>query len=338
MEFVNNHRKLFYASTWLFLILTLFVAILPSNKNAADSVTLPGYEPLTAEAAAGKLVYIKNGCVTCHSQQVRNVDMDKMWGKRPSMAADYAGSKRISFWISNANLMGTQRTGPDLTNIGNRQPSKDWHLLHLYNPRIVEKSSIMAAYPWMFTLKARADSSDIVVNVPAEYLYGKKGVVVAKKEALDLVAYLQSLKQVELPDGSPDPLFLYKREKKETIAGVADTDNGLDGAALYAINCQSCHQANGEGLKGAFPSLKGSQVVLDDNSEVMVGIIMNGYNAREEYGVMPAVGTNSELTPEEVTAIMNHEKTSWGNNAKKVTVDEVKKIMDFIKIQSPENK
>jgi cytochrome c oxidase cbb3-type subunit 2 len=300
-------------------------------------VPLPGYKPLTAEEQDGRMSYINNGCVACHSQQVRNVDMDKMWGKRPNMAADYAGSKRISFWINSATLMGTERTGPDLTNIGVRQPSKDWHLLHLFNPRAVEKNSIMAAYPWLFTIKDKADSGEVVVNVPVEYLDGKSGVVIAKKEALNLVAYLQSLKQVELPDGSAAP-FLYKQEKKKTDAASGGNDGGLDGAALYTTNCQGCHQANGEGLKGAFPPLKGSSIVLDDNPEIFLGIIMKGYDAREEYGVMPAVGTNNNLTPEEVTAIMNHERTSWGNGAKKLSVDEVKKLMDFIKAQPPASK
>jgi cytochrome c oxidase cbb3-type subunit 2 len=337
MDFFNNHKKLFTTATWLFFILTLFVAVIPSVKNERDSVPLPGYKPLTAEEQDGRMSYINNGCVACHSQQVRNVDMDKMWGKRPNMAADYAGSKRISFWINSATLMGTERTGPDLTNIGVRQPSKDWHLLHLFNPRAVEKNSIMAAYPWLFTIKDKADSGEVVVNVPVEYLDGKSGVVIAKKEALNLVAYLQSLKQVELPDGSAAP-FLYKQEKKKTDAASGGNDGGLDGAALYTTNCQGCHQANGEGLKGAFPPLKGSSIVLDDNPEIFLGIIMKGYDAREEYGVMPAVGTNNNLTPEEVTAIMNHERTSWGNGAKKLSVDEVKKLMDFIKAQPPASK
>lgn len=335
MEFTHHHKKLFKAATWLFFILTLFVAIIPSNKNANDSVELPGSEPLTAEEQSGKLVYINNGCVACHSQQVRNVDMDKMWGKRPSMAADYAGSKRISFWVTNANLMGTQRTGPDLTNIGIRQSSKDWHLLHLFNPRAVEKNSIMPAYPWLFEIKEKPDSGDVVVNVPEAYLEGKKGKAIASKDALNLVAYLQSLKQVELPDGSTAPQFLYKKDKKTAAAIGGNSANAPDGAALYTINCQSCHQPNGEGLKGAFPPLKGSQIVLNDNPEIMVGIIMNGYNAREEYGVMPAIGTNNNLSAEDVAAIMNHEKSSWGNNARKVTVDEIKKIMDFLKLSTP---
>jgi cytochrome c oxidase cbb3-type subunit II len=92
---------------------------------------------------------------------------------------------------------------------------------------------------------------------------------------------------------------------------------------------------NGEGLKGAFPPLKGSKVVLDDNPELMVNIIMNGYNAREEYAVMPAVGTNNKLKPEEVAAIMNHERSSWGNNSRKVTAEEVKKLMETVKLAKP---
>ncbi|OAV84557.1 hypothetical protein PTTG_31193, partial [Puccinia triticina 1-1 BBBD Race 1] len=70
---------------------------------------------------------------------------------------------------------------------------------------------------------------------------------------------------VKLPDGSPTPEFLYKRQEKK-VAGTA-ADDAPDGAAIFAANCQSCHQANGEGLPGAFPPLKGSEVVLSDNLE-----------------------------------------------------------------------
>ena len=58
--------------------------------------------------------------------------------------------------------------------------------------------------------------------------------------------------------------------------------------------------------------------MLDDNPETMINIIMNGYTGRiqEGFGPMPAVGTNNNLSAEEITAIMNHEKSSWGNNGK----------------------
>lgn len=331
MEFFDNHKKLFGATFLLFAGLTILVAILPALHNQNNNAPLPGAGGLSEDAVKGKAVFIANGCVACHTQQVRNVDMDKTWGSRPSIAADYAGIHRTDLWRNTATLMGTERTGPDLTNIGIRQPSLEWNLVHLYNPRIVVKESVMPAYPWMFTIKEQPGKDDVVVNVPEAFLRGKTGKVVATPQALQLVAYLQSLKQAPLPDGRPTPEFLYKAEKKSVAEG--GKAQGLDGAALYATNCQSCHQANGEGLQGAFPSLKDSKIVLDDNPETMVDIIMNGYSGREKEGFppMPAVGTDNKLSAEEIAAIMNHEKTSWGNNAKQVTPEQVQKIMDAVK-------
>ena len=134
MDIFSNHKRLYTTATLMFLVLTILVAILPALNNQKNNHPLPGSEPLTAAQQAGKDVYIANGCVACHTQQVRNVDMDKMWGSRPSIAADYAGNKRMDTWRNTATLMGTERTGPDLTDVGNRQPSIDWNLVHLYNP------------------------------------------------------------------------------------------------------------------------------------------------------------------------------------------------------------
>lgn len=335
MELFDNHKKLFGTAALLFVGLTLLVAIIPALNNQRNNAPLPDAVLLSDQAVKGKALYIANGCVSCHTQQVRNLDMDKIWGERPGIAADYAGNTRTDIWRNTATLMGTERTGPDLTNIGTRQPSIDWNLVHLYNPRIVVKESIMPAYPWMFTFKKEPAKTDVIVGVPAEYLEGRQGKIVAGKEALYLVAYLQSLKQVKLPEGRAAPEFLYKREEKGQPGSAQAKE--LDGAALYTANCQSCHQASGEGLPGAFPPLKGSPVVLDDNPELMVDIIMNGYDARPNYGVMAAVGTNANLTAEEVAAIMNHEKTSWGNNARKMSAEEVKKLMEFVKLKATAN-
>ena len=328
MEFFDSHTKLFSAAFLLFLVLTLFVAIMPAINNDRNNAALPGEEMLSEEAVKGKALFIANGCVACHTQQVRNVEMDKMWGKRPSLAADYASNRRIDLWRNTATLMCTERTGPDLTTVGSRQPSKEWNLVHLFNPRIVVKESIMPAYPWLFEFKNEAENEDIVVSIPEKYSAGQ-GVLVAKREALQLVAYLQSLKQTDVPQGQAIA-FLYKKQQNITDESVT-VSSVADGDALYATHCQACHQANGEGLKGAFPALKGSPIVADDNPELMLNIIMNGYDARPEFGVMPAVGKNSDLKPEEVAAIMNHERGSWGNNARKVTPEEVQKLLDRIK-------
>ena len=333
MEFFDNHKKLFRTALGLFVGLTIVVAIMPAINNQENNAPLPGYEPLSQEAYLGKKSFIANGCVACHTQQVRNVDMDNVWGGRPGIPADYAGISRTDFWTNTATLMGTERTGPDLTNIGSRQPSLAWNLLHLYQPRAVVEKSIMPAYPWLFEVKNELGEKDVEVVVPDAYRKGISGRIVATQEALQLVAYLQSLKQTPLPDGKLPMEFLYKKKEIPVIVN-GNNANLPDGKLLYTNNCMSCHQANGEGLKGAFPSLKGSPIVLGNDLELFVNIIMLGYDARPEYAVMNAVGLDNNLTPEEVTAIINHEKTSWGNNAKTVTPEEVKKIMDFIKITS----
>ena len=335
MKFFNNHKNLFLTVAAFYIGLTILVAVMPALSNQKNNAPLPDALPLSAAAQRGKALYIANGCVGCHTQQVRNVDMDKMWGSRPGISADYADMHRQDFWRNTATLMGTERTGPDLTNIGKRQASKDWQLVHLYDPRIVVKESIMPSYSWLFEYREEPGKNDVVVNVPKEYLKGRTGKIVATQKALDLVAYLLSLKQTELPDGTPSPAFLYK-EKAKAASAEGGATPGLDGKALYATHCQSCHQENGEGLPGAFPPLKGSKVVLNDDPEIMVDIIMNGYTGRESegYGPMPNIGTMNNLTAEEIAAIMNHEKTSWGNNAKTVTPDQVKKLMEMVKAKA----
>ncbi|MFV0199267.1 cytochrome c [Empedobacter falsenii] len=329
MDFFNNHKKLFPSALAFFVFLTLIICILPAFKNEKINRPLPQSQPPTTEETHGKQVYIRESCVACHTQQIRNVDMDQVFGDRPSIAADYARNKRINFFQNTATLMGTERTGPDLTNIGKKQPSLEWQYSHLYNPRAVVPESVMPSYKWLFTTKDFLDEGEIEVNVPDEFRIGVKGKIVPTKDAKDLVAYLLSLQQVKLAEDVEPVKFLYKKEKKSN--GNSTDTNLPDGEALFGTNCASCHQANGEGLPGAFPPLKGSPIVMGDNLELYITIIMKGYDPRPEYASMPAVGDNASFTPEDVTAIINYEKASWGNSGKKVTVEEVKEIMDKIK-------
>lgn len=334
MSIFHDHKKLFSVAGALFVTLTFFVAIRPALVNQANNMPLPDAKPLVGDVMEGKKIYIAEGCMGCHTQQVRNVDMDKMFGSRPSIPSDYAGIHRTSVWINTATLTGTERTGPDLTDVGNRQPSKDWHLMHLFNPRSVVGESIMPSYEWLFEIKKNPGKNDVVVNMPAQFLGGREGKVVATKKALQLLAYLQSLKQTPLPDGVKPKLFLYKQEEKKLAGKTGGGATAAEGKVLYEANCQSCHQATGLGLPGAFPPLKSSPIVLGENLELYVDIIMNGYDARPEYATMAAVGTNMNFDENQVAAIINFERTAWGNNGKAVTPEEVKKIMDFVKIKA----
>lgn len=340
MNIFNDHKKLYPIAGLFFLLLTYLTAIMPALENQKENAPLPGTEALSGDALKGKHIYISEGCVACHSQQVRNVHMDKMFGKRPGIPADYAHIKRTDIWRNTATLMGTERTGPDLTDVGNRQSSKEWNLMHLFNPRSVVPKSIMPSYEWLFEIKEKADTNEIVLFIPEEFLYGKTGVVVPKKEAMQLVAYIQSLKQSPLPNEVEPMKFLYGNNENTSSqtssnAEVSTHQTEIDGKALYTQNCQVCHQENGEGLKGAFPPLKGSTIVNSEDLELYVNIIMNGYDASPSFGVMSAIGTNMNFNEHQIVAIINHERSSWGNNGKKVTPEEIKKILDFLKTKTP---
>lgn len=330
MDFFNNQSKLFPTALALFIGLALIICILPSIQSMQDYQPLPNSKPLTEQELHGKEIFIAEGCIACHTQQVRNVDMDQVFGNRPSIAADYARNKRMNVWQNTANLLGSERTGPDLTNVGSRQSSTDWQYTHLYNPRAVVPESIMPSYKWLFLVKPALETNDVEVKVPDKFRQGVDGKIVASQDAKDLVAYLLSLKQTELPKSIPPKEFLYKKEVKATASSGGS--NLPDGENLFNTNCATCHQATGEGVPGAFPPLKGNTVVNGEDLELYVTIIMKGYNGlAPAYGPMPPVGTTANFKPEEVAAIINYERSSWGNTGKSVTADQVKTIMDKIK-------
>ncbi|MGM0581001.1 MAG: cbb3-type cytochrome c oxidase subunit II [Bacteroidota bacterium] len=327
-NFHKDHKKLVITSLLVFVFLSTIIAIVPSYQMQ-DTEPLPQQEELSEEAIKGLKVYISEGCVACHTQQVRNIEMDKVWGSRPSMPSDYYYSKqRMNTWQQSPSLLGSERTGPDLTNIGNRQPGASWHLLHFYNPRTVVKESIMPAYTYLFEHKDEKEVNDdeTTIDIPSEFLKEEGKVVVPTEKLSNLIAYMQSLKQTELP--SAKDFIPAKKQKSSSSESSSEDDNGLDGELLYSQVCSACHQENGAGLKGAFPPLKGSEVVTKDDPELLIKIILQGYDARSDYGQMPGFAT--QLSDAEIAAITSHERNAWGNNATKVSEEEVKKIRDMV--------
>ncbi len=334
LNFHKDHKNLVNVSLGVFLLLSILIAVWPAYQ-LQKTQPLPDMPVPTAEEVQGLHIYVAENCAGCHTQQVRNIEMDQTWGERPSIASDYYYSKkRLDIWRQSPSLLGSERTGPDLTNVGKRQPGKEWHLLHLYNPRIVVRESVMPGYPWLFKEK-REDQvlkTDVVVPVPSSFLKNKEVKIVASQRALDLVAYLQSLKQAPLPGENQVPFIPALAKSKAAGTQAAGTDAGgaalPDGEALYMSTCAACHQTDGMGLAGAFPPLAGSTIVNDENPEMLIRIILQGYDARPEYGVM--VGFADMLSDEEIAAIATHERSSWGNTAAPISAADVRKIREFV--------
>ncbi len=172
----------------VFSALSFLIALRPALDLDAAAVAGPA-AGADAGVARGRALYLAEGCGYCHSQFVRPLFIDAAYG-RPSDVADYAGAA--------PPLLGTERAGPDLSNVGVRQPSVMWNLLHLFNPRSMVPESVMPGFPWYFDIVGRSQApdgaSDNVLTLPPPFLPAGK-VALPRREALDLVAYLQSLRQ-----------------------------------------------------------------------------------------------------------------------------------------------
>ena len=185
---MKSEFKLLTGAMVMLSLSTSALVVVP-YLQVRDIAPAEGLKPYTSAQLRGREVYIANGCVYCHTQQPRaqgfGPDLARGWG-RATVAADYAYDR--------PHLLGTMRTGPDLMNIGVRQPSEQWHLGHLFQPRAYVPGSIMPSYPFLFELKTsdQVAPGDVQVQLPPGQ--SPRGqVVVARPEAMDLVRYLQSL-------------------------------------------------------------------------------------------------------------------------------------------------
>ncbi|HCA15583.1 MAG TPA: cytochrome-c oxidase [Alcaligenes faecalis] len=189
---MENELKLIVGSMVTLSLATAAMIVVPFLQ-LKDEPAPDGLSPYTSQELRGRAVYRGNGCITCHTQQPSTTgagvaDASRGWG-RASVAGDYH--------YDDPPLLGTMRTGPDLFNIGVRQPSQDWHLGHLYDPRAYSPGSNMPPYRFLFEAKDpdQVQPNERVVSLPPDVAPAGK-VVVALPEALDLVVYLQSLKRV----------------------------------------------------------------------------------------------------------------------------------------------
>jgi cytochrome c oxidase cbb3-type subunit 2 len=317
MNFHVNHRLLFGTAFGGFVVLTLIIAIAPAFRSIAAPPT-PGLQSPTPLETQGREIYVSEGCSYCHTQQLRPVPHDRLYG-RPAAPGDFA--------YNTPQLLGTARTGPDLSDLGNRQPDETWHLVHLYQPRVVVKESVMPAYPWYFDAKDRAEPGDTVVPIPAPYAPDGK-VVVARRDALALLAYLLSLKQPKLD------MTLFGGEEAAAgpapaAAPIAPGDLQALGAQVFGANCARCHGMDGAGTPGLYPPLRGSSTLSSPDSSPHVGIVLNGLEGqpiagREYAGKMPPFA--DVLTDEEIAAVVLYERVTWGNQREGPTPEDVRRL------------
>jgi len=198
-------------------ILPGFVVLASFGLITFTTVLLPNFifRPTASEYAVeytptearGRKIYVREGCVYCHSQFSRPQDRD--FGPLP-LAGDYV--------YETPNVLGTIRTGPDLTNEGQKHPDQ-WHISHLKNPRTLTPGSIMPPFGYL-----------------------------KDDEMKELVAYIQTLgkKRMHLYKRIYHPQELEKvlEKRKVNVDGSAAANAGR---GIYQQNCATCHGTNGLG-------------------------------------------------------------------------------------------
>jgi len=143
----------------------------------------------TGTAHHGQEIYRANGCASCHTMQVRmkgyGADIERGWGKRNSVMQDFVYDQHV--------FLGQARVGPDLANIGSRNASVTWHLLHLYNPRITVPDSMMPQYPYLFQKhKIGLRPSPNALVLPENFRQAGYEII-PTRDAVALAEYLASL-------------------------------------------------------------------------------------------------------------------------------------------------
>ena len=186
-------------NTWLMVILVVLVVavgglveIVPLYFQRQTTQPAPGIKPYEPLRLVGRDLYIREGCVGCHSQMIRTLQAETQRYGHYSEAGEFV--------YDHPFLWGSKRTGPDLARVGARY-SDDWHRVHLMNPRDVVPESNMPAYPWL----AQSSVADVDVAARMRALrrigvpYSDEDIAAApaalagKTELDAVIAYLQGL-------------------------------------------------------------------------------------------------------------------------------------------------
>ena len=157
-----------------------------------------GVRPLTPLELAGRDLYIREGCMLCHSQMIRPFRDERERYGHFSLATE----SMYDFPM----LWGSKRTGPDLARVGGKY-SDEWHVLHLMRPQDLVPGSVMPAYPWLADNMVSKDFFNTNRNMPKrlsvlrtlgvpytdEEIANSDKAIEGKTEMDAMVAYLQSL-------------------------------------------------------------------------------------------------------------------------------------------------
>ena len=158
----TNAGLFFVIATVFFLVGGILTTVLPAIIEHSWVVPNEGMRPYTPDEARGRLIYVREGCWYCHTQQVRTLEADvKRYGWR---GVDAPISTPAEFTRDAPHMFGTKRTGPDLGRVGGKY-AKSWHKTHFINSRDLVKGSVMPPFPWLVTDNNGQEFDDLVAYI-----------------------------------------------------------------------------------------------------------------------------------------------------------------------------
>ncbi len=131
------------------------VEMMPTFIISSNVPTIASVKPYTPLEIQGRDIYIREGCVNCHSQMVRP------FRSETERYGDY--SKAGEFVYDHPFLWGSKRTGPDLHREGGKY-SDAWHFNHMLDPTTMSPGSIMPPYPWLVEQKLDTTTTASKIN------------------------------------------------------------------------------------------------------------------------------------------------------------------------------
>ena len=170
---VETNVGLFMICTFIVIAIAGLVQIVPLFFQHSTTTPTEGVTPYEPLQLLGRDIYIREGCVGCHSQQVRMLESEVRRYGPYSLAGESV--------YDHPFLWGSKRTGPDLARVGGRY-TDEWHRIHLRNPRDVVRESNMPEV-----------LRDLGVPYTDEQIAQAPEVLIDKTEEDALVAYLQIL-------------------------------------------------------------------------------------------------------------------------------------------------
>ncbi|WP_375323444.1 cytochrome-c oxidase, cbb3-type subunit I [Flagellimonas sp. GZD32] len=178
------------------------IQIVPTILVKSNIPTITSVKPYTPLELEGRDLYIREGCVGCHSQMIRP------FRSEVERYGEYA--KAGEFVYDHPFLWGSKRTGPDLLRVGGKY-SDNWHLNHMYDPQSTSAGSIMPSYEWLVTSKH--DRSDVQAKMEA---MGKLGVPYTEEDIANAPASMAAQAEQIEKNLYADPEFerTYEADKK----------------------------------------------------------------------------------------------------------------------------